>query len=111
MAGSISILAIDGKKVTLLKTLPLATAEALVSHIALSPDGKMGVATRNGDGKVVVVKLGGDTLTEGATLDVAPRPYAAAVTPDGKTAIVASLGDPKANGMLTGIDLTSDPPG
>ena len=46
-----------------------------------------------------------------ATLDVAPRPYAAAVTPDGKTAIVASLGDPKGNGMLTVIDLTSDPPG
>ena len=69
------------------------------------------MATRNGDGKVVVVKLGGDALTERATLDVAPRPYAAAVTPDGKTAIVASLGDPKANGMLTVIDLTSDPPG
>jgi len=111
MAGSISILAIDGKQVSLLKTIPLATAEALVSHLALTPDGKMGVATRNGDGKVVLVKLGGDTLTEAGTLDVAPRPYAAAVTPDGKTAIVASLGDPKGNGMLTVIDLTSDPPG
>ena len=111
MAGSISILGIDGKQVSLIKTVPLGTAAALVSHIALSPDGKTGVATRNGDGKVVVVKLGGDALTEAATLDVAPRPYAAAVTPDGKTAIVASLGDPKANGMLTVIDLTSDPPG
>src|SRR5229473_140157 len=67
MAGSISILAIDGKQVSLIKTIPLGTAEALVSHIA--------------------------------------------VTPDGKTAIVASLGDPKANGMLTVVDLTSDPPG
>ncbi|HSS86763.1 MAG TPA: beta-propeller fold lactonase family protein, partial [Reyranella sp.] len=111
MAGSISILAIDGKKVTLLKTLPLATAEALVSHIALTPDGKMGVATRNGDGKVALVKLGGDTLSEAATIDVAPRPYAAAVTPDGKSAVVGSLGDPKGNGVLTVIDLTSTPPG
>jgi len=111
MAGSISILAIDGKQVSLIKTIPLGTAEALVSHIALTPDGKMGVATRNGDGKAVVVKLGGDTLTEAATIATAPRPYAAAVTPDGKTAIVASLGDPKANGMLTVVDLTSDPPG
>ena len=33
------------------------------------------------------------------------------MTPDGKTAVVASLGDPKGNGMLTVIDLTSDPPG
>lgn len=110
-AGSISILSIDGKKVTLVKTVPLATPEALVSHIALTPDGKMGVATRNGDGKVALVKLGDDAITEAGTLAVAPRPYAAAVTPDGKTAVVASLGDPKGNGMLTVIDLTSTPPG
>ncbi|MEA2804517.1 MAG: hypothetical protein QOE49_4612 [Rhodospirillaceae bacterium] len=111
MAGTISILSIDGKKVGLVKTVPLATPEALVSHIALTPDGKMGVATRNGDGKVVLVKLGDDAVTEAATVDVAPRPYAAAVTPDGKTAVVGSLGDPKGNGMLTVIDLSSTPPG
>ena len=78
VAGSISILSIDGKKVTLVKTVPLATPEALVSHIALTPDGKMGVVTRNGDGKVAIVKLGGDTITEAATIAVAPRPYPAA---------------------------------
>lgn len=111
MAGSISILGIDGNKVTLIKTIPVVAAEALLSHIALTPDGKMGVVTRNGDGKVAVVKLGDDGLAVVGTLDVAPRPYAAAVTPDGKTAVVASLGDPKANGMLTVIDLTSVPPG
>jgi DNA-binding beta-propeller fold protein YncE len=111
MAGTISILSIDGKKVGLVKTVPLATPEALVSHIALTPDGKMGVATRNGDGKVVLVKLGDAAVTEAATVDVAPRPYAAAVTPDGKTAVVGSLGDPKGNGMLTIIDLSSTPPG
>jgi DNA-binding beta-propeller fold protein YncE len=111
MAGSISILSIDGKKVALVKTVPLGKPEALVSHIALAPDGKLGVATRNGEGKVSLVKLGDDTITEAAVVDVAPRPYAAAVTPDGKTAVVASLGDPKANGMLTVIDLTSSPPG
>jgi DNA-binding beta-propeller fold protein YncE len=110
-AGSISILSIDGKKVALVKTVPLATPEALLSHIALTPDGKMGVATRNGDGKVVIVKLGGDAITEAATIATAPRPYPAVVTPDGKAAVVGSGGDPKGNGMLTVIDLTSDPPG
>jgi DNA-binding beta-propeller fold protein YncE len=114
MAGSISVLSIDGKRVALVNTVPLATTESLVSHIAVAPDGKTGVATRNGDGKVAIVKLDSDSggLVPAATLDVAPRPYAAAVTPDGKTAVVASLGDPKGgNGMLTLIDLTSDPPG
>ena len=44
------------------------------------------------------------------TLDVAPRPYAVSITPDGKYAVVASLGDPKGNGMLTVIDISGDTP-
>jgi len=110
MAGSISILAIDGNKVSLVKTIDLVPAAALLSHVAVSPDGATGVATRNGDGKVVIVKLGPDSVAEKATLDVAPRPYAVSITPDGKYAVVASLGDPKANGMLTVIDISGDAP-
>lgn len=105
MAGSISILSIDGKQVKVLKTVPLMDAKTLLSHMAVSPDGSTGVVTRNGDAKVELMKLGGDNITSSAVLDVAPRPYAVSVTPDGKTAVVASLGDPKANGILTVIDL------
>lgn len=107
MAGSVSILSIDGKQVALVKTVPLMKPEALLSHVALSPDGSTGVVTRNGDGKVELVKLGGDNIASTVTVDVAPRPYAAAVAPDGKTAVVASLGDPKGNGMLSVIDLAN----
>ena len=105
MAGSISILSIDGKQVKVLKTVPLMDAKTLLSHMAVSPDGSTGVVTRNGDAKVELMKLGGDNITSSAVLDVAPRPYAVSVTPDGKAAVVASLGDPKANGILTVIDL------
>jgi len=110
MAGSVSILAIDGNKVSLVKTTDLVPAAALLSHVAVSPDGKTGVATRNGDGKVAVVNLGPDSVTEKATLDVAPRPYAVSITPDGKYAVVASLGDPKSNGMFTVIDILGAAP-
>jgi DNA-binding beta-propeller fold protein YncE len=110
MAGSVSILAIDGKKVSLVKTIDLVPAAALLSHVAVSPDGTTGVATRNGDAKVVVAKLGPDSVTEKATLDVTPRPYAVSITPDGKYAVVASLGDPKGNGMFTIIDISGDAP-
>src|ERR1043165_7884782 len=110
MAGSVSILAIDGKKVRLVKTIELVPAAALLSHVAVSPAGATRVATRNGDGKVAVVKLGPDSVTEKATLDVAPRPYAVSITPDGKYAVVASLGDPKANGMYTVIDISGEAP-
>lgn len=107
MAGSISILSIDGKDVRLQKTVPLTDAKALLSHVAVSPDGATGVVTRNGDAKVELVKLGGDTVSSSSVLDVAPRPYAVSVTPDSKSAVVASLGDPKGNGILTVIDLAS----
>jgi DNA-binding beta-propeller fold protein YncE len=96
--------------VSLVKTIDLVPAAALLSHVAVSPDGATGVATRNGDGKVAVVKLGPDSIAEKATLDVAPRPYAVSITPDGKYAVVASLGDPKANGMFTVIDISGDQP-
>src|SRR5262245_51669125 len=76
MAGSISILTIDGNKVSLVKTIELVPAAALLSHVAVSPDGTTGVATRTGDGKVAVVKLGFDSIVVKATVEVAPRPYA-----------------------------------
>src|SRR5262245_26923093 len=38
-AGSVSILSIDGKKVALVKTVDLVPAAALLSHVAVSPDG------------------------------------------------------------------------
>lgn len=105
MAGSISILSIDGKQVKLVKTVPMMQANTLLSHLALSPDATTGVVTRNGDAKVEVVKLGNDDIKSTAVLEVAPRPYAVAVTPDGRSAVVASLGDPKGNGVLSVIDL------
>jgi DNA-binding beta-propeller fold protein YncE len=111
-AGSVSILSIDGNKVSVVKTVQLMPAEALLSHIALAPDGRTGVITRNGEGKVDIVKLSGDEIKPAGTITVAPRPYAAVVHPGGKTAVVASLGDPKGgNGVLTVIDLAGNPVG
>lgn len=107
MAGSISILSIDGKDVKLVKTVPLMDAKTLLSHMAVSPDGATGVVTRNGDAKVELMKLAGDGVSSSSVVDVAPRPYAVSVTPDSKNAVVASLGDPKANGILTVIDLAT----
>ena len=110
MAGSVSILALDGNKVSLVKTVDLVPANALLSHVAVSPDGTTGVATRNGDAKATILRLGPDSVAEKATLDVAPRPYAVSITPDGKFAVVASLGDPKGSGVFTVIDLSGDAP-
>jgi DNA-binding beta-propeller fold protein YncE len=111
MAGSISILSIDGLAVRLARTEQVAKPTSLLSHVAVAPDGVTGVATLDGEAKVMVIQLAGDNVSVAGRLDVAPRPYAAAITPDSKTAVVASRGDPNGNGMLTVIDIGSDPAG
>jgi hypothetical protein len=52
-AGSVSILAIDGNKVSLVKTIDLVPAAALLSHVAVSPDGsdRRGDAQRRRQGR------------------------------------------------------------
>jgi DNA-binding beta-propeller fold protein YncE len=110
-AGSVSILSIDGKQVTLVKTVQLAQPTSLLSHIAVSPDGATGVVTLNADAKVLIVKLQGDALSQTRVVDVAPRPYPAVIHPDGKLAVVGCAGDPKGNGVLTVIDLAGNPAG
>jgi DNA-binding beta-propeller fold protein YncE len=89
----------------------VAKPTSLLSHVAVAPDGATGVATLNGEAKVMVIKLAGDALSVAGTLEVAPRPFAAVITPDSNTAVVASLGDPKGNGVLTVIDIGSEPVG
>ena len=111
-AGTITVLAIDGLQVKPVKSEKIAEPAALVSHVALSPDGTTAIATINGQAKVAVLKLQGDQISVVRTLDVVPRPYPAAFSPDGKFAVVGCGGDPKGgNGALVVIDFASDPNG
>ena len=54
MAGSISILSIDGLAVRLVRTEPVAKPASLLSHVAVAPDSATGVATLSGEAKVMV---------------------------------------------------------
>ena len=86
-AGAITLLAIDGLQVRPIKTEKIATPAALVSHVAVSPDGATGIATINGEAKVAILKLQGDQISVVRTLDTVPRPYPVVFSPTGKFAV------------------------
>ena len=110
--GAITLLGIDGLQVKPIKTEKIATPAALLSHVAVSPDGTTGIATINGEAKVAILKLQGDQISVVRTLDVVPRPYPVVFSPTGKFAVVGCGGDPKGgNGALVVIDFSTDPAG
>jgi DNA-binding beta-propeller fold protein YncE len=88
--GSISVLKIDGTKVTQTGTIPISPG---VSQVVFTPDGKHALAVRSPDNKVAVLDVDGDKVTYNK-LDVPtfPFPYNVVVSPDGKIAITADNG-------------------
>ncbi|MFL5371807.1 MAG: lactonase family protein, partial [Myxococcales bacterium] len=111
-AGSISIFTIEGKTVSAAGTLVLGDEKSGVSHVAISPDGKTALATRDGDDRISVLSIDG-TKVEYTKRDIYAglRPYGVDISSDGKVAVVANIG--KGGGdidTVSVIDLESKPP-
>jgi DNA-binding beta-propeller fold protein YncE len=111
-AGSISIFTIEGKTVSAAGTLALGDEKSGVSHVAISPDGKTALATRDGDDRISVLSIDG-TKVEYTKRDIYAglRPYGVDISSDGKIAVVANIG--KGGGdvdTVSLIDLESKPP-
>jgi DNA-binding beta-propeller fold protein YncE len=88
--GTISVLKIDGTKVTQSGTV---TVSAGVSQVVFTPDGKHAVAVKSPDNKVAVLDVDGDKVTYNKVdVPTFPFPYNVVVSPDGKLAITADNG-------------------
>jgi DNA-binding beta-propeller fold protein YncE len=116
-ANSISVLAIDGKKVKLVDTVSIAApdAKSQVSAVAITPDGKRALATKFADHKVAVLAIDGQKVSyDGYDIPVGLWPYNLAITPDGKLALTADNGDAGSSDgqvdTVTVIDLEANPP-
>lgn len=91
--GTISVFRIADGRLTPVSTLTVAPAAAQVSHAQFTPDGRFALVTRVGDSFVSVLKVEGETVTLAERdLTVGMRPYAMAITRDGRWAIVANVG-------------------
>lgn len=109
--GTVSVLAVNGKTVTLVETLKLGEPKSRLSHAVFTPDGKHAMVTRRGEGKVSVLDVDGTKVTySGRDITVGFQPYGMEVFPDGKLAAVADHGDEDGNAdEVTLVDLSREP--
>ncbi|HEX3996749.1 MAG TPA: hypothetical protein VHX39_36730 [Acetobacteraceae bacterium] len=109
--GTITVLKIDGTKVTQTGTV---TVSPSVAQVVFTPDGKRALVVRSPDNKVGFLDVDGDKVAYNK-LDVPtfPFPYNIVVSPDGKLAITADNGGGSSDGSLdaaTVIDLQGPHP-
>jgi DNA-binding beta-propeller fold protein YncE len=109
--GTVSVLAIEGKRVTLVETLKIGEPKSRLSHVAFTPDGKWALATKRGEDKVSVLKVDGTKVTyTGRDITVGVQPYGMDIFPDGKLAAIADHGDEDGDAdEITLVDLTREP--
>jgi DNA-binding beta-propeller fold protein YncE len=110
--NSISVLAIQGKDVKLVDTVPMGEQ---VAAVAFTPDGKRALAVKFSGHKAALLEVDGQKVTYTKyDMPVGLWPYNIGVTPNGKLAITANNG---AGGGTDGqadtvsiIDLEATPP-
>ncbi|MFZ3235456.1 MAG: beta-propeller fold lactonase family protein [Stellaceae bacterium] len=112
--GTISVLAIKGKDVLAVGTVPIGTAADQVSAVAIAPDGRHALATKAGANKVALLSIDGDKVTyDKRDLPTGIFPYNVAISPDGKLALTADNGGGSSDGNVDTvgvIDLAASPP-
>lgn len=114
-AGTISVLAIDGKEVKVTDTVTVGADKDAVSAVAIAPDGKRALAVKSAIDKIAVLTIDGGKISYDKKDDLPGNnyPYNVAIAPNGKIALVANTGN---NGSSDGnadtvsvIDLEAKP--
>lgn len=98
-AGTLSVLSIAGKVVTNVGTVPVSDlakkpiAESKsTASVAISPDGKLAIATNDGDSRLTLLKIDGTTVTRVKDFWAGIRPYSVDIASNGKFAVVGNVG-------------------
>src|SRR5262249_58497686 len=81
------------------------------SHVAITPDGKTALVTRDGDNKISVLSIDGNKV-EHTKRDISAglRAYGLVIHPNGKIAVVANIGTGSGDAHTgSGIDIEGKP--
>ena len=91
--GTVSVFSIAGNVLTPVGKVALGDEKSGPSHVAIAPDGKTALVTRDGDNKISVLSIDG-TKVEHTKRDISAgmRPYGLDIHPSGKLAVVANIG-------------------
>jgi DNA-binding beta-propeller fold protein YncE len=92
--GTISVLSIDGKEVSVTDTVTVGAPGDSVSALAITPDGKSSLAVKSAIDKIAVLAIDDGKVTYDKKNDLPANnyPYNVAITPNGKIALIANTG-------------------
>ncbi|OLC35684.1 MAG: mandelate racemase [Candidatus Rokubacteria bacterium 13_1_40CM_4_69_5] len=110
--GTVSVFTIQGKTVAPAGTVEVGGPKAGGGHVAITPDGKTALVTRDADHKISVLSIEG-TKVEYTRRDMTAgvRPIALDIAPSGAFAVVANIGQPTGDiDTVSLIDLKAQPP-
>ena len=112
--GTISVLTIDGSKVTVSGKVELGNDKSGPSAVSFLPDGKSALVTMDGEtaNKIVTLAIDGATVTLGKRdINAGLRPYGLDIARNGDFAVVANIGRGGGDAdTISLIDLKAQPP-
>ena len=110
-AGTVSIFTIAGKTVTPAGKVDFGAPQSGPSAIAIAPDGRTALVTRDGDHKISVLAIDGTNVTyTKRDLNAGLRPYGIDICAPGNIAVVANIGIGQGDAdTISVIDLTLKP--
>lgn len=114
MAGTVSVLGINGGQVSVVGTVTVGPANTGVSHAQITPNGRHALVTRDNDSIVSVLAIEGERVTKlDRDITAGVRPYGASVSPDGRWAIIGNVGRSANNtgdqDTVSLVDLSREP--
>jgi len=111
--NSVGVITIDGRDVKLVDTVGMGDS---IGHVAFSPDGRRAVAAKFSAHKVSILEIDENRKVTYTKLDLPTGhfPINVVVSPDGKIALTADLGDAAASDgsvdTISVVDLEAKPP-
>lgn len=110
--GTVSVLTISGKTVTVGEKIKVGSETSGPSGIAINPEGTMALVTLDNEHKIVVLSIEGTTvkLTD-RVISAGLRPYAIDIAKTGDVAIVGNIGLGAGDAdTISVIDIKATPP-
>ena len=110
--GTVSVLSISGKTVTVTGTIDFGNPKSGPSGVVFLPDGKRAILTRDGDHRVSVLAVDGDKVTDTKQFMVGGfRPYSLSISSKGDVAVFGNQGGGQGDAdIITVVDLKQNPP-
>lgn len=112
MEGTVSAFSIAGHTLTAAGKIELGSDKSGPSHVAITPDGKTALVTRDGDNKISVLAIEGSKVDYTKhDMSAGLRPYGIEIDAAGKFAVVANIGPGSGDADTASlIDLELKPP-